>query len=359
MAVTFTQQAMPTASNWADVCYGNGTFVAVAGGPSNVAAYSTDGGATWVASTLPASLEWGCVAYGAGLFVAVCYNSLSYATSPDGITWTARTISSSYPPTNNISFANGYFHLCTVGGWTLLRSADGINWAEVELPSSFTGQVVGGDGVYVAPSSWSSTVLVSSDAVTWSTASLPSTGNLRGVMFGGGKFLLSFYGTTTGYTSTDGETWTAVTLPASTLWKGIYAGGVFFINTISSSTLYQSSDGGNTWETSTLPAGTTSWGEFAAGGSSVVLIAAATTIAAGYAFIPSISGTVKNAAGNFAARTVRAYLRSDGSLVGETISNGTTGAYSIETATTDSHYVICLDDDLNENALIFDNITPV
>lgn len=71
-------------------------------------------------------------------------------------------------------------------------------------------------------------------------------------------------------------------------------------------------------------------------------------------------GTVKDSSNAFAARTVRAYRRSDGALAGSTTSNGTTGAFSVSALDATAHYAVCLDDGApDENALIFDNITPV
>ena len=73
-----------------------------------------------------------------------------------------------------------------------------------------------------------------------------------------------------------------------------------------------------------------------------------------------LAGTVKDSSGAFAARTVRAYRRSDGALASSAVSNGTTGAFSIASLDTTAHYVVCLDDGTpDENALILDNITPV
>lgn len=57
----------------------------------------------------------------------------------------------------------------------------------------------------------------------------------------------------------------------------------------------------------------------------------------------TISGTVKNEAGNFAARMVRAYRRSDGALAGQIVSNATTGAYSITTLDGTEHFAIVHD----------------
>lgn len=75
--------------------------------------------------------------------------------------------------------------------------------------------------------------------------------------------------------------------------------------------------------------------------------------------MPRLSGTVKDATGNFSARTVRAYKRSTGALSDSDTSSASDGTFALDAADDTAHYVICLDDDLGENALIFDNITPV
>ena len=74
--------------------------------------------------------------------------------------------------------------------------------------------------------------------------------------------------------------------------------------------------------------------------------------------MPQVAGTVKDSAGAFAARTVRAYRRSDGALASSTTSNGTTGAFSLDALDTTLHYTIALDSG-DGNALIFDNVLPV
>lgn len=72
-----------------------------------------------------------------------------------------------------------------------------------------------------------------------------------------------------------------------------------------------------------------------------------------------LSGTVKDSSGNFAARTVRAYKRSTGALSDSDTSSASDGTFALDAADDTAHYVICFDDDLNENALIFDNLIPV
>lgn len=62
----------------------------------------------------------------------------------------------------------------------------------------------------------------------------------------------------------------------------------------------------------------------------------------------TISGTVKNEAGNFARRIVRAYRRSDGAFASQTVSDATTGAFSCAALDTSAHYALTLDGDVPE-----------
>lgn len=57
----------------------------------------------------------------------------------------------------------------------------------------------------------------------------------------------------------------------------------------------------------------------------------------------TISGTVKNEAGEFAQRVVRAYRRSDGAFASQAVSDATTGAFSCAALDTSAHYVLTLD----------------
>lgn len=57
----------------------------------------------------------------------------------------------------------------------------------------------------------------------------------------------------------------------------------------------------------------------------------------------TISGVVKDANADFAARLVRAYRRSDGAFAGQVVSNATTGAYSITTLDGTPHFAVVHD----------------
>ena len=61
--------------------------------------------------------------------------------------------------------------------------------------------------------------------------------------------------------------------------------------------------------------------------------------------MPAVSGTVKDANGNFARRLVRVHRRDTGALVGETLSSPSTGAWSVTTADYSKHYAVAHDSD--------------
>lgn len=62
----------------------------------------------------------------------------------------------------------------------------------------------------------------------------------------------------------------------------------------------------------------------------------------------TISGTVKNEAGNFAQRIVRAYRRSDGAFASQTVSDAVTVAFSCAALDTSAHYALTLDGEVAE-----------
>lgn len=74
----------------------------------------------------------------------------------------------------------------------------------------------------------------------------------------------------------------------------------------------------------------------------------------------TISGTVKDMEGVFAEKLVRVYLRSNGRLLGEGLSDSVSGEYAItvglQDPAVDTLYVVGLSDVESENALILDKI---
>lgn len=76
--------------------------------------------------------------------------------------------------------------------------------------------------------------------------------------------------------------------------------------------------------------------------------------------VPIVSGIVRDSSNALCQRTVRAYDRVTGALVGVTTSNATTGVYTLGCATTNEVNIVCLDDAAGtlENDLIL-RTTPV
>lgn len=149
--VTNINTQLGITGNWQMVAYGGGAFVAVDNLAQQVVV-SVDNGATWTLHALPAGLgdPYVNVVYGAGLFVAVMANENLVATSPDGATWTPRTL----PATDvwwGAAFGGGSFFLAAQGSTNAATSPDGINWTLQTFPVSDTWQVVAfGSGAHVA-----------------------------------------------------------------------------------------------------------------------------------------------------------------------------------------------------------------
>jgi len=106
-------------------------------------------------------------------------------------------------------------------------------------------------------------------------------------------------------------------------------------------------------------------GPFPGRGSVTVKQAADATIPSGFTYhedvVAVISGTIRDAAGALAARTVRAYLRSTGALSGQAVSDSGTGDYTINVGSTAEHYVIALPSsgETTVNAQVLDRVVPL
>lgn len=206
--INWTQRTLPSSNYWSSITYGNGTYVITGGGAgtSSVVLYSTNGGVTWNIANLPSSTYWTCATYGNGTFVAVS-NGSAVATSPDGITWTARTNSSSIG-FSRVAYGNGTF-LAIAGGtpWgnTLqlggqytrtTTSPDGITWTNRSLPTNESWNnvaYVGGIWIAVASAASSSTVnfAISNDAINWTQRVFDASNCWAGIAGGSGRIIVT------------------------------------------------------------------------------------------------------------------------------------------------------------------------
>ena len=239
LGVDWFSTTMPVSGSWNAVIYGNGKFVAIAGGGSNKAAYSTDG-VNWTAATLPASDYWQSVAYGNGRFVTVASpvssagSTKRAAYSTDGVNWTATTLPiSDY--WKSVAYGNGRFVAVThpplsTTSKNAAYSTDGINWTASTMPFSSKWAVTYGNGKFIAVVfNNSNQSAYSTDGINWiHVTNLPVYGSWGAVTYGGGKFVALSYKSDNAIHSVDGINWEVAKLPYSVYWYSVaYGGGKF------------------------------------------------------------------------------------------------------------------------------------
>lgn len=246
----------PSAIQWYSVAYGGGVWVSGAY-TSGVTARSTDNAATWSAGgTIAAGAARG-LAYGAGLFFATS-GGTNHASSPDGVTWTARTTPVSV---TGVAFGGGIF--AAVGVNVACSSTDGITWTTRTIPVGNWDTITYGGGLFVAidrsGGAGVTTVVTSPDGINWTSRSLPNAVVCYSITYGNGIFLLLPYNAaTTVYTSPDGITWTYRTSTYHGVQNFVtFGNGVF--GAYASNAIYISTDG-ITW------AGTTAASPFTGSG---------------------------------------------------------------------------------------------
>jgi hypothetical protein len=183
--------------------------------------------------------------YGNGTFVLAAYLGGTTATpaitpavwtSPDGATWTRRTLPVTGSRVGSPRFINGKFFLgmdpatnangvpTGVNG-AVLSSADGITWSASPISSPiYIYNFVFGNGTYLAlgnPAGGSTTtqIVTSADGATWTPRTVVAGGYGNSVAFFNGKFYCtaSVSGTAALYTSDDAVTWTRLTTAPANL----------------------------------------------------------------------------------------------------------------------------------------------
>lgn len=182
--------SMPSSQKWYSVTYGNGRFVAVAWGPTDVAAYSNDGGITWSSATMPSSQQWYSVTYGNGRFVAISIQSNVAAYSNDGITWVGTTMPSSQS-WKSVTYGNGRFVAISYGATDVAAySDDGITWVGTTMPSQqLWYSVTYGNTEFVVVAYGTNVAAYSSDGINWTSITMPLNQNWTSVTYGNGRFV--------------------------------------------------------------------------------------------------------------------------------------------------------------------------
>lgn len=276
----------PSALDWLDIAYGNGTFVAVSG---FTVATSPDADHWNAWSTVDQGVFARCIVWGGTQFVTL--GTTGSATSPDGIHWTGHSMTGGitgniYKVAWNGSLLvgvgeNGLIITGTDGAnwvkrisgttttltgvaWTgakfaavggsaatganvLCMSADGIAWTVQAFPQGFVpSSIAAGPGGLVAAgiyaSSGSAAILASPDGTTWTQVTNPSTspqGNLLGVNYGGSRFVA--VGTNALiFTSPDGAAWNHEIPPTTQSLKSASFGALQSVVVGATGTIFRS-----------------------------------------------------------------------------------------------------------------------
>ena len=250
---------LPSSQPWNSVCYGNGKYVAVAGGTTNMA-YSTDG-INWIEGNMPSNNSWDSVCYGNGKYVAVAYNHTNiYAYSTDGISWTEGTMPSS-KQWDSVCYGNGKYVAVAIAynGNIIAYSTDGIDWTQGNVPiSPYWTSVCYGNGKYVAVSG-SSVMAYSTDGIDWTQGNMPISENWNSVCYGNDKFVAVANNNITAY-STNGIDWTQGSISANQLsGKSVcYGDGKYVAVGDSTSTMAYSTDGID-WTLGSMPKSMNGW----------------------------------------------------------------------------------------------------
>lgn len=247
---TWSLASSVPARDYYGVAYGDGLYVAVGtDGSGNPAIATSPDAVTWTARTVPetAPLRLQGVVYANGLWVvgggeASENTTNGILTSTDGVTWTQRTDVSSYGWWD-IAYAEGLYVAVTgsLGSAnSIATSPDGITWTARTNPSTtgrYYGNIVYGNGVFVAVSGGlgAEQAITSPDGITWTTRTVSNEAIiLNDVMFGDGLFVAvgkSFDSSSRIWTSPDGITWTArseTVGDSNNGWQGsAYGDGVY------------------------------------------------------------------------------------------------------------------------------------
>ena len=217
-------------SSWTGITYGNGLFVAV-GASGNERAMTSPDGITWTARSACGNNDnWRSVTYGNGLFVAVSDYNDKVMTSPDGITWTARSACGNDDGWMGITFANGLFVAVGTLNDKVMTSPDGINWTARSSSYSCYG-VAYGNGLFVAVNANATRrAITSPDGITWTGRSVGGDNDIwKAVTYGNGLFVIVGDSTDCVATSPDGINWTVRSACGNNDgWKAVtYGNGLF------------------------------------------------------------------------------------------------------------------------------------
>lgn len=235
--------------HWRNIIWANNQFVAISGNRINTGnsltanrIMTSPDGFTWTGRTIPADLSMRSIAYGAGIYVTVGdagpnNTANRILTSPTGVTWTIRTSS---PSINwaSVKYGNGKFvALGNLSGTDYVgTSSDGITWVVVAaISNSGWNNLIYENNLFVAiGNTGSNRIMTSPDGITWTLRSAPINKTWKSISWNGTIFLIMAYdsveyGETNIITSPDGINWFAGETEYPGNWNEMIWNGRYFV----------------------------------------------------------------------------------------------------------------------------------
>ena len=241
-----TEDVSVGGKRWRGIAFGADLFVAVGDGATanSFSCIMTSPGLgapiTWTQRTSPSKRHWRGITFGESIFVAVGYSIASdtdtVMTSPDGITWTARTaIAGDW---EDVAYGGGTFVAVRSSGATrVMTSLDGITWTARTVSLKSWRRIAYGDGFFVAVNSETSTttqVMRSDDGINWEviTTDFETSGGKASIAYGNGVFVVGLDGGSSlngiMISADGGATWHLAEDDVGSAWAAIgYGDGVF------------------------------------------------------------------------------------------------------------------------------------
>ena len=245
---SWTSRTSGTNNGLQGITFANNIFVAV-GNTKTI--LTSANGTTWTSQTTPSSPN-NYFAVGSAEGKIYALGNGNYATSTDGITWTA---SDSFGYLRDIMSVYNKHYICGDGG-IIMYSEDGVNWNREGsgVGSNDMYDVVYVEGLFVACGV--NEIYTSENGKIWTQRT--SGAKLFSVCYGNERFIaVGSEGKV--YSSADGETWSYVQLSVSeNLYRIRYVNNTFIISG-AEGTLITSTDG-ETWTIRTSGTLTDLWG---------------------------------------------------------------------------------------------------
>ncbi|HXU04986.1 MAG TPA: hypothetical protein VN903_28695 [Polyangia bacterium] len=243
VGLRYVTRVTGSANDFLSVTYGGGLFVA-----AGAAIRTSPDGVTWTARTPSGAATRWAAGYGNGLYlVAGITTAPAYylETSPDGITWTSRTTSFGTSVIRGIAYGAGVYVAVAQDG-KLESSADGITWTA--RTSGFgTDDIIGvvfALGLFVIVGA-NGKIATSPDGITWTMRTSGTTQGLSGVTYG--QQFVACGGLGVILTSPDGLAWTTRDSGTTiSLYGAAYGDGRYAV-TSSTNTGSRFSDDGIVW----------------------------------------------------------------------------------------------------------------